>query len=310
MKHLFYLLPLFLIGTVAAQAQKNDKKNIESLCGCFDVEFKYAETFSPNKDYKYHDRKRLGGTELVVPVEMSDRKYVLQHLLVINDSTVIKHWREDWTFEQPVLYRFEGNKHWVKQTLDAKDVKNKWTQTVWEVDDAPRYQGVGSWITSDGKPYWESTTNAPLPRREYTVRNDYNILKRHNRIVVDNDKWIHEQDNEKIKRSGGEDILLVEEKGINAYTRTDESKCANAREWWKKNGEFWEKIRQEWESQLKSLSSVTLKSKVGDKRLFQYFDEIYRQWANKSITDEEVTAKAKTVIARFIDPAPKTTAYK
>lgn len=34
---------------VTALAQTDGKKNIDKLCGCFDVSFKYAETFSPKK---------------------------------------------------------------------------------------------------------------------------------------------------------------------------------------------------------------------------------------------------------------------
>src|ERR1700749_4239525 len=72
-----------------------DRQNIDKLCGCFEVEFKYAETFSPDPNYKFHDRDEIsGGTERTFPVEVSDKKIVMQHLLVISDSMIIKHWRE------------------------------------------------------------------------------------------------------------------------------------------------------------------------------------------------------------------------
>ena len=45
-----------------------DKQTINKLCGCFEVEFKYAETFSPDASYKFHDRDEIsGGLELVLP---------------------------------------------------------------------------------------------------------------------------------------------------------------------------------------------------------------------------------------------------
>lgn len=299
MKHLFYLLS-FLIGTVTVRAQvAKDKNNIEKLCGCFDVEFKYAETFSPDKSYQFHDRERLRGTELVLPVEISENKYVLQHLLVVNDTMIIKHWREDWAYESPVLFAYQGDKQWLKQTLPVGDVQSKWTQTVWEVDDAPRYQGVGAWINSDGKTYWESTVDAPLPRREYTTRNDYNILRRGNRIVVRENQWVHEQDNQKVRRTSGIDTLVAEEKGINAYTKVADSKCAKAKAWWQKNGIFWNSVREEWDRYFKTTSAVTLKNKVNEKRLGQYLDELWEQWSENKVSLDKVKEQVRKLIPQF-----------
>ena len=73
--------------------------------------------------------------------------------------------------------------------VSKADAKGKWLQTVWEVDDAPRYQGISNWVNIDGKTYWENTADAPLPRREYTKRKDYQIMKRGNKIVVNNNEW-------------------------------------------------------------------------------------------------------------------------
>lgn len=311
MKQQLLLLAVWtsLSFSVSAQAVK-DKKNIEKLCGCYNVDFKYAETFAPDKNYKFHDRERLGGTELVLPVEISDKKYVLQHLLVINDTMIIKHWREDWVYESPVLFTYQGNKQWIRQTLPAQDIKNKWTQTVWEVDDAPRYQGIGQWISNDGKTYWESTTDAPLPRREYTTRNDYNILRRGNRIVLKDDQWAHEQDNQKIRRTSGNDTLVAEEKGINAYKKAADSKCAKAKEWWQKNGAFWNGVRAEWDNYFKNAGAIALKGKVKDKRLGQYFDELWEQWSAKTITLDKVKEQVKELIPQFATAAPSDVAGK
>lgn len=294
------LTVVLLSTTIVASAQLAEgKKNIENLCGCFDVTFKYAETFSPNKSYKFHDRESLRGIELVLPVEVSDKKFVLQHLLLVDSDMVIKHWREDWIYEAPELFVFQGNKQWTKQTLLLQDYKNKWTQSVWEVDDAPRYQGIGEWISNKDKTYWESIADAPLPRREYTVRNDYNILKRDNRIVVIGDSWRHEQDNQKIRRTAGNDTLIAEEKGINTYNRIADSKCEKAKEWWQKNGAFWNQVRAEWENYFKTANSVSLKSKINEKRLHEYFSELWKQWSTKAISTEEVKDKLREVIASF-----------
>jgi hypothetical protein len=216
--------------TVANAQVKNGNEAINKICGCFNVEFKYAETYSPVKDYKYHDREEIsGGTELAFPVEISDNKISIQHLLVISDSMIVKHWREDWTFENPIIWKYIDTKTWVKQQLKQEQVKGKWTQTVWEVSDEPRYQGYCKFTNLDDEILWQSTTDAPLPRREYSVRNDYNILNRTNRLHITDSGYIHEQDNKKIIRKDGVDKLLVEEKGINSYKRIANSGCAAAK---------------------------------------------------------------------------------
>ncbi|RYH09545.1 hypothetical protein EON65_40040, partial [archaeon] len=125
----------------------------------------------------------------------------------------MKHWREEWTYENPVYWRYKGDRLWVKEILKPEDVKGKWTQSVWEVSDEPRYQGLSQFVNLDNKIIWQSTTDAPLPRREYSVRSDYNILKRTNRINIVENGYVHEQDNIKIQRANGEDKILVEEKG-------------------------------------------------------------------------------------------------
>jgi hypothetical protein len=294
--------------SVQAQVPKDvktlpaDRQNIDKLCGCFEVEFKYAETFSPDTAYKFHEREEIsGGLELVFPVEASDRKIVMQHLLVITDSMIIKHWREVWTYENPELWNYKGNKTWVKEQLKPEQYKGKWTQTVWEVSDEPRYQGTGEWITTDGKTFWQNTTDAPLPRREYSVRSDYNILKRGNRIIVSEGGYVHEQDNQKIIRKDGADKLLVEEKGINSYKKLNDKECAAAKFYWENNKVFWGKVRSSWENYLSTHSSIELKTKVDGKVLHEYLFELAKQYSAGKIKPADIDMKIRDSLAKFIN---------
>ncbi len=293
--------------SVQAQTQQ-DKANINKLCGCFEVDFKYAETFSPDPNYKYHDREETGGTaELALPIEVSDKKIVIQHLLVVGPSVVVKHWREEWTFENPVIWKYKGDRTWVKETVPAEQVKGKWTQTVWEVADEPRYQGFSQFVNLDGKVIWQNTTDAPLPRREYSVRNDYNVLKRTNRLNITDSGYLHEQDNSKIIRAGGTDKLLVEEKGWNSYKRIPEKECAAAKEYWTKNGEYWGRVRKIWADYISTHDTISLKNKIGDKFLHEYLIDLSKEYAAKKITDKDIDAKIKTEITRFIGQEEKAT---
>lgn len=294
------LLTGFVTTVLVSHAQlQGGKKNIEKLCGCFDIQFKYAETFSPDNQYKFHERENLNGMELVIPVETSDKKIVLQHLLVINDSTIIKHWREDWVFEQPGLLVYEGNKQWTKKILPAQDVANSWVQTVWETDDAPRYQGISQWVNTDGKTFWQSTVNAPLPRREYSTRTDYNILKRGNRILVTDSGWVHDQDNQKLLRTGDSYQLLAEEKGVNDYHRINIQYCEKAKQWWDANHFFWNMVRGEWDNYINTHNSVVLQGTIDKKRLSDYFADLAKEWNEKKLTREALGIKLKIIIQQF-----------
>lgn len=308
LKKLF--LPAALLATsMAAQAQLAEgRKNINKLCGCFDIDFKYAETFAPDAAYKFHDREELAALEMALPVEQTDRKIVIQHLLVINDSTVIKHWREDWEFESPYLWKYAGDKKWVKQELKPEQYKGKWTQTVWEVDDAPRYQGISEWVTTDGKTFWQSTTDAPLPRREYSVRSDYNLMRRGNRLVLTDNGWTHEQDNEKIIKKDGRETLLAQEKGYNIYKKEKETDCARTKEWWAQNGAFWTIVRAEWGTLVKTQNTINLQAKVDNKSFTQYLEELMGQWKKKQITQDAVSLRVKTLLQKFTDAAGSATA--
>lgn len=301
MKRIFGLVALTL-ATVAVQAQApKDKPNVDKLCGCFEVEFKYAETFSPNKDYKFHDREEIsGGTELILPIEVSDKKIVMQHLLVITDSMIVKHWREDWTYENPTIWKFKGDQVWVKEQVKPETVKGKWTQSVWEVSDAPRYQGASEWIKLDGKTMWQNTADAPLPRREYSVRSDYNILKRTNRIVLTEDGWVHEQDNKKIIRKDGTDKLLAEEKGINTYKRVDDSQCAAGKAYWEKTKDYWTKVRKTWESYIATHATVELKKEVDGKVLHDHLFALVKEVTTGKVKAEEVDGKIKSLFDKFL----------
>ena len=102
----------------------------------------------------------------------------IQHLLIVGNEkfpSIIKHWRQDWLYQNTDLYKYDVNNSWNFVKMNKKDVRNQWTQKVFQVDDSPRYEGSSTWVHLDGKSYWENITPAPLPRREYTKRSDYNM---------------------------------------------------------------------------------------------------------------------------------------
>lgn len=293
---------LLLSANVFAQ-KSQDVQAIKGQCGCHEVTFEYAETFAPKKDYKFHDRKKTGGLEWVFVDEESKDKVVIQHLLVVGDTMIIKHWREDWQYENTDLLAYQKEMDWKPLVLSKDQVKKQWTQKVFEVNDAPRYEGTAQWIHANGKHYWENTTDAPLPRREYTTRSDYNVLRRTNHHEITDNGYIHEQDNDKVIRSAQGDEVLVKEKGLNIYSKTDDSKCKIASEWWAKNRAYWVDVRNVWGQILAQNKGLSLKSKSEDgKMMWKELDDLVEDFKKKNVTDSNARQTAiRTVINKYLN---------
>ena len=273
-------LPIFfiLLSLLNLNAQnKKDNEAIKKMCGCFEVDFNFAETFQFSKDSNYLKSKNYNAKAIEYAKLIKDEKghISIQHLLVM-DNYVIKHWRQDWIYENRNLLKFDANNSWKHILKSKKDVKGQWTQKVFQVDDSPRYEGTSSWVHVDGKSFWENSSYAPLPRREYTKRNDYNILIRGNRHEIVDEGWIHNQDNYKVvtdSESNFEEIIAGE-KGFNTYTKLDESKCIIAINWWNDNNAKWSLVRNKWNSIYSKNEDISLNRTVKDKPLFSYlFDD-------------------------------------
>jgi hypothetical protein len=291
----FLLSPLAL---VAQTKQQQDREAIKSMCGCFEVEFHYTETFSPDTAYHFQeDHHTLAPAEWAFVVEETADKIVIQHLLVIGDSMIIKHWRQDWLYENTDFYFYEKDQTWNYVKKDKAEVEGQWTQKVYQVDDSPRYQGSATWVHYDGKKYWENTTDAPLPRREFSVRSDYNVLQRTNRHELTNYGWLHQQDNKKVQRDENGDRILTEERGYNTYTRIDESKCQAAKAWWEKQNAYWAIVRGEWEQIFAQHQTLHIKTKLDDKLLFSELFDLGDQAAGKK--PDAIRAEVFGVIQRY-----------
>ncbi|GAB5564951.1 MAG: hypothetical protein Wins2KO_20140 [Winogradskyella sp.] len=274
------LLALFAL-TITAQDKKNqDKDAIKKMCGCYEVSFNFTETFNYSNDslYRPSDDKITKGLEWAELVTDEDDKISIQHLLQIDTkhgTHIVKHWRQDWLFENKDFYMFNGDNQWLFETKTEEEVKGQWTQKVYQVDDSPRYEGSSTWVHVDGKSYWENTTDAPLPRREYTKRSDYNVTERGNRHEITDYGWVHDQDNAKvIRETGKEDVILAKEKGYNTYVKVDDSRCQAAADWWKENYDKWALVRTKWEDIYGRNKDLNLEAKVDNKVLFKHlFDD-------------------------------------
>ena len=299
MKKINLLFALIIIAlNVNAQTKiDQDREAIKALAGFYKVTFNYTETFSPDDDYKFHEKHRSSAKEWALILEDSPKKISIQHLLVMRgDSMIIKHWREDWTYEDTQILAYDKNDTWKKVTLSANDVKGKWTQKVYQVDDSPRYQAIGTWVHVDGKHQWQSNTDSPLPRREYSERNDYNVLNRGNNLYLTKTGWMFEQDNKKIIRSESGDKLLAMEKGLEEFVKTDPKSFGYAQTWWKQQEKFWKDARETWDVVFAENTVIKLSPKVDNKLLYEQFFAL----GNQSVKESWDSAKNKEGVKKII----------
>ena len=296
MKKGFVILSLSILYSASyAQEKQKDIESIKKMCGCYEVEFNFQEIFQASTDstYKASPVKKDHGLEWIELIEEAPNKLVLQHLLIANEKMIIKHWRQDWLYENTNLYEFYKDNTWKFNQLKAKDVKGQWTQKVYQVDDSPRYEGTGTWIHKDGKDYWMNTTDAPLPRREETIRKDYNVLERRNIHEITKYGWLHEQDNRKIIRDDkGNDTEIAKEKGLDIYVKVDDSKCLAAQEWWTENNKLWSNIRAKWETIFDQNKTISLEEKIEHKQLYRHLFGL-KSDAKKAASDKIIDSFLK-----------------
>ena len=267
------------------------------MAGSYHVTFDFEETEVLTPGYERWKPLHTGATELVIVLENSPGHVSLQHLLVIGDD-VTKHWRQDWSFEDRELLEFQGKNQWTKRVLPADVDRCSWTQAVFEVDDSPRYEASGRWAHAADSSVWQSNqTFRPLPRREYKMRHDYDVLVGVNRHRVTASGWSHEQDNEKLVLEPRHS--LVREHGVNRYTRIDPSQTQPAATYWQATSSFWQQVRGEWARVLEPRRALQLTTEVEGERLYE---PLFARAEGKAAANdpEDTSAFIHESIARYV----------
>ena len=251
------------IGT-GETPRAQDRLAILAMQGDYHVDFNFEETVALKSGYQRRDDKNTGGYETVVVVQDDEGRIVLQHLLVSPEGHVIKHWRQDWVYEARQRAEFVADQTWEMKAVDTDRTAGAWTQCVFEVSDAPRYCGTGRWSHRYGVSTWTSDrTWRPLPRREYTIRSDYNAINAENRHTITPHGWTHEQDNTKTVREGTETVeTLVREFGFNDYRNIQGFDFSPAGEYWEQTADYWAQVRGAWDRRLTSGHQLELTTEV------------------------------------------------
>jgi len=272
--------------------------------GEYEVDFAFSETVLLAPDYQRAKEQSTGGDEVVIVVEDTPTKIVLQHILVdAKSGHVTKHWRQDWTYQAPQRWEYVSDQTWRLRDLPADKTQGAWTQCVYEVSDAPRYCGTGKWNHKYGAATWTSDRSwRPLPRREYTKRSDYNVLNVENRHTIVPGGWTHEQDNTKTVRraDGSVERTITREFGFNDYRKTTRIDFKPAYDYWSATKDYWAKVRTRWDAALANPAGVHLKTKVDGMAmiipLFTHAEDIQQ---GKTISDAQIDA----VFTESVEPA-------
>ncbi|MEM8867636.1 MAG: DUF6607 family protein [Verrucomicrobiota bacterium] len=260
---------------------EKDRAAILALAGSYKVDFHFMEAMGLTTEFEKRGRYNSWGTELVEVIEDRGTFISLQHTLVMffdeedmpDEPMVMKHWRQDWTYEDQTLFTFQGDLTWKRQQINAEQAKGAWSQTVFQVDDSPRYEVVGRWTHQGNLSRWTSRLDArPLPRREFSQRSDYTLLEGVHQITLTPTGWVHQQDN--LKRTSGMDsseapVYLSTEIGINRYTRIDEPSLTEAAgDYFETAGDYWASVRSVWEELFASRDVIALYRTVDERPQF------------------------------------------
>jgi hypothetical protein len=286
----------------AAASFEQDRKDILAMAGNFKVKFDMQESTRWDGSYTPLDRKISGGNEVVRVIEDSGRKIVLQHILVIEhggQTHVIKHWRQDWEYEPAKVLVYADRNLWTWEEVPEKMRTGRWSQTVWQVDDSPRYGGWGQFEMQGGVRRWRSNwTWRPLARRD-AVRNPvYDRYLSINRHQVSPDGWIHWQDNTKMGSKSGKLEPIVQEYVLNSYTTSSDFSPKPADDYWAATKDYWNPIRAEWDKIAVAKGAIIIKEEaetgtVIAGRLLELADEI--------IAGKTNTAKALAEARKLMD---------
>ncbi|MEM1083162.1 MAG: DUF6607 family protein [Verrucomicrobiota bacterium] len=300
------------IHEAGLEKKERDRRAILALAGDYRVSFDFIETASSAHPYKPPRPYFSWATERAFVIEDQPNYISIQHILVmefvdekgeVQGPFTMKHWRQDWTYQDANTFTFLGDRTW--QGGNGKSKPRQWSQAVYQVDDSPRYETTGNWDHRGGisvfksRPFWR-----PLPRREFSVRDDYNVLGGHHEITVTPSGWLHTQINRKIIAKDGKiDKVLAHELGAVRYERISSPSLETAADYWKATAPLWTAVRKKWSGILDAPEPVSLRKQVDEKPMYAHLFGLAGRLEEDGLEDQErkeIAEEAVQIIDRFI----------
>jgi len=298
--------------------RERDRRAILAMAGDYRTSFDFIETIGFTEGYQPRAPYQSWGTERVYVVANEPEFVSLQHIIVMHfldadgfesDAMVVKHWRQDWQYEDAEVHAFQGRGAFARRVLDQASQKGAWTQTVYQVDDSPRYEAVGRWTHASGVSYWQSDDRRrPLPRREFSVRDDYQALYGSHRITITPAGWTQEEDALKLvldenNRPSSSQPYLAREAGLSRYDRVLDYDFSAGDEYWQNTGAFWSRVRHYWDALYKAESAFSfVKSAEGVPMFMALFGMAGEDFESEADMDTAIAA----LLASYVTIAPLT----
>ena len=289
-----------------------DRQAILAMAGSYRTSFDFIETVGFTPQYEPRAPYQSWGTERVYVVASEPDFISLQHIIVMHfaseDGTlsapmVVKHWRQDWQYQDTVVHAFQGNGAFERQGLDATETADTWTQTVYQVDDSPRYEAIGRWTHTQGVSFWQSDDRRrPLPRREFSVRDDYQTLFGSHRITITPHGWTQEEDALKLvlddrNNPRFEQPYLAREAGLSRYDRIVGYDFNAGDEYWRDTGPFWSRVRDYWTTLYRNESAFHFVKSVEGVPLFM---AMFNMADEPFDTVEQMDAAIADTLSRYV----------
>jgi hypothetical protein len=290
---------------------ERDRRAILAMAGTYRVTFDFLEVTPFGASDGPKAPYQSWGTEKIYVDSDTGESISLVHILEmrivqpdgkVSEPMVTKHWRQDWTYQPKQIVEYRGNDRWERRALVPEDASGRWLQTVYQVDESPRYASLGKWQHTPSFSSWLSgETWRPLPRREWSVRQDYQVLAGTNRHTIVANGWVQEENNLKAVLTAAHELdpsrpYLAREYGVARYERIRDADFAAADQYYQRTREFWDQVRDRWSKVFAERGTVTLKGPVDKLGLFQplfaHADEIAEQGAAASKNNQQVIESA------------------
>lgn len=294
--------------------REKDRRAILALAGEYRTSFDFVETVTHVPGLERARPYQSWATEYVFVAEDEPGFISLQHILVmsfvedgeVRGPVVQKHWRQDWRHESDRRLRYRGDHRWVVEAVQPEP--GTWTQTVHQVDDTPRYSATGRWVHDGGRSVWESARSGrPLPRREHTVRDDYDRMDSRHRITITPGGWTHEQHNLKtVLDASGRPVagnpVIATEQGLARYTRIVDHDFDAGRDYWQATREYWAAVRAWWDRRLAAEGAFELRARVDGRPLFMPLFEGARRVASEDpgLAGEDLRRYVERTLERYV----------
>lgn len=296
---------------------ERDRAAILAMAGQHRVIFDFRETAPLRPGYTVQEPYSSAASEWVEVIEDTGERISLQHVLVVkrDDGTpvVIKHWRQDWTYEPDAVLAFEGGDTWAHVRVAPDARRGAWSQEVYSVDDGPRYGAVGRWIHEGDFSVWESERSArPLPRRERDRRSEYDRLLTRHRLTVFEGAWHHEQDSIKCNGEAEPQEYIAREWGLNTYTHDADLDLAEAEAYWNRTEAFWADVRAAWDALLAGSPLYTVETSANSASRFSVVRDLEASCCDgaEAYTRGEAQDTIRKALAPFVTPEPSATASR